>query len=183
MKRAARIGPSLLASRGDPERRLTAWVPPCSRSVPRKSGTARGKASASLPKQLERVARPGLLHIAMDTHEVIDKRCGARYRRRFSVCVSRSNPLRRRRGFRRPPRSPFPLAGGEERAVACRGAPPLPAMSLGTHTCRLGKGRRDNRRSAAPPFRGSAHAMFGARGRRGCSSRRCTMGAICRRRL
>ena len=51
---------------------------------------------------------------------------------RFSVCVSRSNPIRPRRGFRRPPRSTFPLAGGEERAVARRGAPPLPPMSLGT---------------------------------------------------
>jgi hypothetical protein len=33
VRQAARVGPSLQASRGDPKRRLTAWVPPCSRSV------------------------------------------------------------------------------------------------------------------------------------------------------
>jgi len=32
-ERSSTFGPSLLASRGDPDRRLTAWVPPCSRSV------------------------------------------------------------------------------------------------------------------------------------------------------
>ncbi len=33
--RRSTFGPSLRASRGDPVRRLTAWVPPCSRSVQR----------------------------------------------------------------------------------------------------------------------------------------------------
>ena len=78
-KKSSTFGPSLRASRGDPERRLTAWVPPCSRSVQRKSGTARGKASASLAKQLERIARSGVSHIAMDTQNVIRRWCGARY--------------------------------------------------------------------------------------------------------
>src|SRR3990172_4572502 len=32
-ERSSTFGPSLLASRGDPDRRLPAWVPPCSRSV------------------------------------------------------------------------------------------------------------------------------------------------------
>jgi len=32
-KKSSTFGPSLRASRGDPGRRLTAWVPPCSRSV------------------------------------------------------------------------------------------------------------------------------------------------------
>ena len=35
-KRPAPARPSFRASRGDPERRLTAWVPPCSRSVQRR---------------------------------------------------------------------------------------------------------------------------------------------------
>ncbi len=74
------FGPSLRASRGDPERRLTARVPPCSRSAQRKSGTARGKASASLAKQLERIARSGVSHIVMDTQNVIGRWCGARCR-------------------------------------------------------------------------------------------------------
>jgi hypothetical protein len=39
----------------------------------------------------------------------------------FSVCVLRSNSIRRRRGFRRPPRSPLPLAGGEEWRTRGRG--------------------------------------------------------------
>ena len=34
-KKSNAFGPSLRASRGDPERRLTAWVPPCSRSLQR----------------------------------------------------------------------------------------------------------------------------------------------------
>jgi hypothetical protein len=94
------FGPSLQASRGDPVRRLTAWVPPCSRSVQRKPGTDRASVS---------------------------------------------------------------------QAAACRGAPPLPAMSLGAYTCRLGKRRRESRRSAGQPFRDWAHVGPGARGR-GCWS-------------
>jgi hypothetical protein len=34
-KKSNAFGPALRASRGDPERRLTAWVPPCSRSLQR----------------------------------------------------------------------------------------------------------------------------------------------------
>jgi hypothetical protein len=78
-QRAAPARPSLHSSPGDPERRLTAWVPPCSRSLQRKFGTARGKASASLAKQLEPIARSGVSHIAMDTQNVIGRWCGARY--------------------------------------------------------------------------------------------------------
>jgi hypothetical protein len=37
------FGPSLQASRGDPERRLTPWVPPCSRSV-------HGRGARSVPR-------------------------------------------------------------------------------------------------------------------------------------
>jgi len=40
MRWAARVGPSLLASRGDPDRGLTAWVPPCSRPMQRKAWAA-----------------------------------------------------------------------------------------------------------------------------------------------
>jgi len=45
----------------------------------KKADTARGKASASLAKQLERLARSGLSHIAMDTGDVIGRWCGARF--------------------------------------------------------------------------------------------------------
>jgi len=106
----------------------------------RKSGTARGKASASLAKQLESIARSGLSHIVMDTQNVYRTVVRRKVWLWFSVCVSRSNPIRRRRGFRRPPRSTFPLAGGEERIAARRGTPPLAPMSLGAcrRCCRGG---------------------------------------------
>jgi len=58
----------------------------------RKSGTARGKASASLAKQLERVARSGLSHIAMDAQNVIGRWCGARYGSGLAD-ASRGRPL------------------------------------------------------------------------------------------
>ena len=68
---------------------------------------ARGKASASLAKQLERVARSEVSHIAMDTDHVYRTVARRKLRLWGSICVSRSNPLPRRRGFRRPPRSTF----------------------------------------------------------------------------
>ncbi len=42
------LGPSLRGSRGDPIRRLTAWVPPCSRSLQGKSGTDRASVSQAV---------------------------------------------------------------------------------------------------------------------------------------
>ncbi len=45
----------------------------------RVASTARGKVSASLAKQLERVAGSGVFHSAMDTHEAIETWCRARY--------------------------------------------------------------------------------------------------------
>jgi hypothetical protein len=45
------FGPSLRTSRGDPVRRLTSWVPPCSRSVQRKSGTNRASVSHAVARR------------------------------------------------------------------------------------------------------------------------------------
>jgi len=98
----------------------------------KKAGTARGKASASLAKQLERVARPGVSHIAMDTHAVIGRWCGARYSVGLAYASCGQALFDGGAGFAglrgRPSPSPekgsgSPHAGGPRRSRQCRSEP------------------------------------------------------------
>jgi hypothetical protein len=94
----APVGPSLRASRGDPVRRLTARVPPCSRSVQRGARIA-PRFPRSSPAEGPRRSR----HVARDLH-VLPAACGHREGEGRWAWTRRNPGLRPARGHLPPER-------------------------------------------------------------------------------